>query len=683
MLEARSVAVVGASGRANSPGQQMIAQLVAGGFEGRIAPVNPKYDDLEGHRCYPSLDDVPFDVDLAILGIPNAALADALDAVARKEIGSAVIFASGYEGDPTDTSLLDRLRRTALNHGITICGGNCMGFANFDRRLRALAFHEDEALEPGPISWITHSGSAFTALLHNDRRLRFNLAISAGQELTTTVADYISYAVEQETTRVIAVFLEAVRDPVGFRAALRAAAEADVPIVALKVGRVERARELVTAHSGALAGEDAVFDAVFDAYGVIRVDTLNEMADALELFSSPRRSSGGGLAAVHDSGGERAHLIDVAAQVGVDFAEISGSTRSRLVDALEPGLPPVNPVDAWGTGNDFENIFRECSLALAEDDSVGALALAVDLAGEDPEWGYAGVAEDILEAVEVPFAVLSNLSSAIDREAADRLRSKGVPVLEDTLYGLRAFRHLLARASQPPPPPFAAGRDVPGDWPERLSEGAMLDEVDSLALLDDFDIPVARSLRVSDLDELTEAGDEVGYPVALKISGHAHKTEAGGVVLGVADELALISAYKRLSSRFGRDLVVQSMAPPGVEVALGVVRDETFGPVVVVAAGGVWVEVLRDRVLALPPLDERRARRALDRLRMRPMLDGFRGGAAVDVDALVQAIVKIGELALSVGDRVEAIDVNPFVVHPAGAVAVDALVVPRNVAARK
>ena len=681
MLEAHSVAVVGASTRPNSAGYQMITQLLAGGFEGRIAPVNPKYDEVAGRRCYPSLEAVPYEVDLAILGVPNAALVGELEKAARRGIRSAVIFASGYEGDPSDSALIDRLRSIAIENGITICGGNCMGFVNFDRRLRALAFAEEEGLEPGPIAWITHSGSAFTALLHNDRRLRFNLAISTGQELTTTIADYISYAVEQETTRVVALFLEAVRDPHGFRAALLQAALAEVPVVALKVGRVARSRELVTAHSGALAGEDAVFDAVFDAYGVIRVDTLNEMADVLELFSAARRATRTGFAAVHDSGGERAHLIDIAAGVGIEFADISRETQARLTDVLEPGLPPVNPVDAWGTGNNFGDIFRACSLALADDDAVGALALAVDLAGEDPDWGYAGVTEEIFGATDKPFAVLSNLSSAIDRDAADRLRAGGIPVLEDTRSGLIAFKHLLDRVHREPP--RLDGRrpsHVAEEWATRLQAAEGLDEVDWLALLADYGIPVARSLRVSDLDELVTAADELGYPIALKVTGHAHKTEVGGVILDLSDEVALLRSYKQLSKRFGRDLVVQPMAPPGVEIALGIVRDDAFGPVVIVAAGGVLVEILRDRVLALPPVDEPRARRLLDRLKVRPLLEGFREAPPVDVDGLVDAIVRLGELAVDLGDQIEAVDVNPLVVSPSGVRAVDALVIPRPAA---
>ena len=216
---------------------------------------------------------------MAILGVPNAALEEQLTLAAERSIRAAVIFASGYLGDPEDTSLIDRLKDIARANDITICGGNCMGFINVDERLRALAFEEPSDLRPGPISWITHSGSAFTALLHNSRGLGFNLAVSAGQEFTTTVADYVTYAVEQPTTGVIALFIETVRDPLAFRSALAAAAEADIPVVVLKVGRDERARRLVAAHSGALAGEDAVFDAVFEAHGAMRVHSFNEMAE--------------------------------------------------------------------------------------------------------------------------------------------------------------------------------------------------------------------------------------------------------------------------------------------------------------------------------------------------------------------------------------------------------------------
>jgi acyl-CoA synthetase (NDP forming) len=567
-----------------------------------------------------------------------------------------------------------------------VCGANCMGFLNLERGLRSLAFHEREDLEPGPVAMVSHSGSAFSALLHNQRGIRFNVAVSAGQELTTTMADYLAYAVELESTRVAALFLETVRNPSGFRAALAHAERHDVPVVALKVGRESSAQVLVEAHSGALAGDDAAYGALFEAHGVVRVSTLDEMADVVELLATGRRAAAGGLASVHDSGGERAHFIDVAADQGVRFGDISSETRRRLEAVLEPGLPAVNPLDAWGTGREYERIFSECIRALLDDPDTAALAFAVDLSGEDLEPGYSRVALEIARGTEKPFAVLSNLRSAIDHERAAELRAAGVPVLEGTATGLAAFRALFDlrdhRALPPLRAPVPVAEEVRERWRARLEDRAAGDaggpwtEAEGLALLRDYGIPVAAFETASTAGDVVGVAERIGWPVALKAAGVSHKTEADGVRLGIADRAQLQAAYEDMSARLGPEVLVSAMAAPGVEIALGVVRDPQFGPVVLAAAGGELVEVLGDRRLALPPLDEPRARRLLDRLRIRPLLDGVRGRPPADVDAVVDAVVRLSVLAADLGDRLEALDVNPLICGPGGCVAVDALVVP-------
>src|SRR5919106_1314768 len=223
--------------------------------------------------------------------------------------------------------------------------GHCPGGGDGGVRAELHGLRRRGARPSGPVTWLSHSGSAFSALLHNDRGIRFNLAVSTGLELTTTMADYLAVALERPSTGVVAVFLETVRDPGAFREALAAAADRDVPVVALKVGREEATRDLVEAHSGALAGEDAAYGALFDAHGVVRVETLDELADTVELFAAGRRAGPGGLAAIHDSGGERAHLVDVAARVGVRLADISERTRDRLAARLDPRPPAVDPPD--------------------------------------------------------------------------------------------------------------------------------------------------------------------------------------------------------------------------------------------------------------------------------------------------------------------------------------------------
>ena len=679
MLEARSVAVVGASARRGSFGEELMLELGRGAFDGQIFPVNPHHDEIMGRRCYKDLTEIGKPVDVVLLGVPNRLLEEQLQLAADSGARSAVIFATGFETPRPDTPpLVERLATIARNAEMAVCGGNCMGFLNIERGLRACGYPMPDHLRPGSITFISHSGSAFAAMLHNDRMLRFNLVVSSGQEFATTTSDYIEYALSLDSTRVIALFLETVRDPARFRAVLERTAEAGVPIVALKVGRTERAERLVAAHSGALAGNDAAFEALFDAYGVARVDTLDEMADALELFAAGRPAAAGGFASVHDSGGERALVIDAAADVGLEFAEFAPATRDRLAAVLEEGLEPDNPVDAWGTGNDAEVIFSESLNAVQDDPNVAAVAFGVDLTTE--VWGaesYVAVALKTYAGTTKPMAVLSNLSSAIDRNDAVTLREAGVPVLEGTHTGLRAFRHLVAyrdfrSRKRPELPPINPDRR--NGWSARLAAGSPAD-VDGLHIVTDYGIPTVRVLLAAGEEDLLSAAREIGRPLALKTAeGVAHKSNAGGVVLGIGDDESLLAAYRVLAARFGPRVTVSEMAAPGVELALGVLRDEQFGPLVMVGAGGVLVELLADRRFALPPLDEPSARRMIQSLRVKRLLDS----EGSNVDAAARALVAIGQLACELGDSVEAIDVNPLIVTPEGATAVDALIIPRR-----
>ncbi|MGH2656942.1 MAG: acetate--CoA ligase family protein, partial [Actinomycetota bacterium] len=672
MLEPRAVAVIGASTRPGSPGLQMVHQLRVGGFDGEIYPVNPRYEEVLGLRCYSSVGDLPRAPDLVLLGVPNAALEEQLEAAADAGARGAVIFASAHDdgGEDEGPELTERLATVARRAGMVVCGPNCMGFVDVERRLRALAFEEREDLEPGPITWLSHSGSAFSALLHNHRGIRFNLAVSTGQELTTTMADYLDYALDRPTTGVVALFLETVRDPATFHSAIAAAAERDVPVVALKVGREDVTRELVEAHSGALAGDDAAYEALFEAHGVVRVETLDEMADALELFAAGRRAGPGGLAAIHDSGGERAHLVDEAARVGVPFADISDETRKRLASRLDPGLPAVNPLDAWGTGRDYEAIFADCMRALLDDADTAALAFTVDLSGEDLEPGYMEVAREVYPATSKPMAVLTNLTSAVAPGAAASLRAVGIPVLEGTATGLLAFRHLFehrdASSRGPVSPPEPVSDDVRERWRERLASPDPWSEVEALALVADYGIPTVAAASAGSEEEALAGAERIGWPVALKTAEASHKSEVDGVRLGIGDQTGVVGAYREVAGRLGPRITVAAMSPPGVELALGVVRDRQFGPLVLVAAGGALIEVLGDRRMALPPIDEPRARSLIDRLAVRPLLDGVRGAPAADLDAVGQALVRLSVLATDLGDLIEALDVNPLVAGPDG-----------------
>jgi acyl-CoA synthetase (NDP forming) len=684
MLEARTVAVVGASAQHGSFGYELLHQLRAGGFDGTIYPVNPRYAEIDGLACAPSIAAVPEPVDLAILGVGNTSLEAVLRSAGESGARSAVICASGHaiedaEGPP----LPERLSDIARQYGMAICGGNGMGFINLERHLRATGYSQDPGLLPGSVTFLTQSGSSFSALLRNRRGIRFNLAVSSGDELMTTMAEYLEYALGLESTRVVAIFMEAIRAPHRFRRALELAADRDIPVVVLKVGHGEFARRMVTAHSGALAGEDAAYEALFERTGVLRVQGLDELADTVELLCAGRGAAPGGLATLHDSGGERTHLIDLAATYGVALAAIGEATQQQLAAILGPGLPPVNPLDAWDTSGTAYDVFTGCLRALHDDPDTAAIALAVDLVADEREDVYPAIARQSAAESTKPFALLCNFRSAIDPAKAGALRDAGIPVLEGTETGIRAIGHLFARRDfrlrrlADDSPRVDAERAQ--HWRERIRSGP-LSEVAAMDLLAAYAIPTVRCLEADSLEATVEAAAKIGWPVAVKTAtpGISHKTERDGVRLDLADEASLRRAYLDIAARLGPRMTVAAMAAPApgdVEIHLGVVVDEQFGPLVVVAAGGFLVEAHGDHRVAIPPISVDRAGSLIDGLRVSRILDGVRGRPPVDRRAIANALSAISQLAVELGDVLEVVDINPLIAGPAGCLAVDALVI--------
>ena len=674
MLEARSIAVVGASERPWSFGLRLATEVLRSPSRPTVHLVHPHHREVLGRPCVPSLADVPDPVDLVLMGVPDRLLPEQLALAAKRDDAGAVVFG-------TAPGLSDDL--VAAAGPMPVCGAGCMGFVNLARGVRAIGYLEREQLPPGPIALVTHSGSVFSALLRTHRRLEYSLGVSSGQELVTTTSDYLDYALDLPETRVVGLFLETMRHVPHLRGCLARAADRDVPVVALTVGGSPSGRTFVDAHSGALAGDDAAWEALFAAHGVHRVGTLDELADTLETLAIGRRArrspADAGIATVHDSGAERVLVADTAERLGVGFGSLSATTLDRLAGLLGDGLAPANPLDVWGTGADTERLFTDCLTALAEDDSVAVVALAVDLVAEyDGDLSYPRAVETVLQRTDKPVVVLANLASAVDQEQATALRAQGVPVLEGTASGLLALRHLLARRSPVVPvgaPPVDPGRKA--RWQARLEAGP-LDDEDALALLADYGIRVSAVRPAESSDEAVSVAGELGHPVVLKTSGLAHKSDVAGVLAGLADDAAVRGAYADLAARLGPRVLVQHQEAPGVEIALGLVRDPLVGPLIVVAAGGTLVELVGSRAVALPPVDASRAREMLAGLVVGRLLDGARGGPAVDRDAVVEAVLGISQLAVELGDRIDALDANPLIVTPHGAVAVDALVVSRR-----
>jgi len=682
LLTPRSIAVIGASPKADSTGNSVLRGLADCGFTGAVYPVNPRHAEIEGQRCYSSLRQVGSPVDLAVLAVANDRLEATLHEVVEAGAGAAAIFASCVMAGDGDPPLADRLTQIARAAGLPVIGGNSMGFCNYEAGVRVNSYPFIERL-PGPVTVLSHSGSVLAALANHNHRLGLNLAVSVGRELAVTTASYMDYALSLPSTRAIGLFLETVRDPADFVAALAQARAQDVPVVALKVGRSAQAARMAVSHSGAIAGDDLAYGALFDRWGVLRVDTLDELVATLLVMAQPRRAVAGGIAAIHDSGGERELVVDIAAGMRVPFARINAATTTRLAERLDYGLDPVNPLDAFGTGHDHGGMMRDCFVALLEDpdSALGMFFLDVQ---QDSRYSDVCVRAclDAAATTTKPVLLATNYSAVNHHAQAERITRAGVPVLDGTMPALRAASHALAYRDfrSPGPPAPIAPPAVVERWREVLGAGQVLGELESLRLLADYGIPVLPTRIAASASEAVAAAADIGFPVVLKsaMPGLAHKTEVRGVHLSLKRAEDVSAAYADLARRLGPWVLVVPHIGGGVELVLGVKVDRQFGPLVLIGAGGVLVELLRDIRAALAPIDADDARRLIESLELRPLLDGHRGARPADVGGLVDAVVRLSVLAADFADGLAELDINPFLVTPDRCVALDALVVPRR-----
>jgi len=691
LLRPASLAVVGASERPGSVGRRTIENLLTGKFPGRLYAINPGYDAVLGVTCYPDLASLPETVDHVVLTVGDSRIEAALDDTIAHGAQAATMMSSLVLENDHPPLLRDRILERIQASGLVVCGANGMGFYNFADGVWVCGFDtRDNHIRGGNVTLISHSGSGMSGIIDCEERIDFNLAVSTGQELCVSMDQYMDYALEQPETRVIGLFMETARNPAGMVRAFRKANDRGIPVVVLKVGRTELSARLAVSHSGAITGRDDAYQAVFDRYGVQRVNDMDELATTLIMFAQPHPVGNGGLVSIHDSGGERQLLIDLADEMAVPLAQIEAQTENQLQALLDPGLPPVNPLDAWGAGGPNANkIMEDCLAALMADPNAAMGAVVHDraplgtLCEEYFDYMRAGH-----RASGKPVFLVANRQGSGSDPAAVRLTREGFPVLD----GLRSFlsgvrcmtgwRDFNARRVQ------ALGEKLPqadkavvSRWRPRLAAGETLEEFEASKLLRDFGFPINNTWLVESEAEALQTAAGQGYPVVLKTAaaGILHKTDCNGVYLGLENETQLKAAYQDLSSRLGPRVMISPMLEvSGVEMLLGLVRDEQFGPLVMLGFGGVNVEAVHDVACALPPFSRATALRLVNSLKLRPVLDGLRNRPAVDLEAFCIAAEQFSIMAAALGDVLDEVDINPVIAHPGGCIAVDALAVGRT-----
>ena len=699
LLNPKGIAVVGASPRAGSAGRLVLENLLQLGYRGPVYAVHPRHREVMGVPCFPDLGTLPERVDMVAVLLAADKVLPVLRSAVANGVRAAWVLASGFaESGPEGRARQAELTQYAAESGLLLCGPNCIGVANLVDRVATWSVALSPATGPGTVSMVLQSGAVALGFA-NLARFGFRYLVSSGNEAGLDSADYIGHFIRDPQTQVILAFLEGIRSPERFVAAAEAAARAQKPILLVKVGRSDVAQRAVQAHTGSLAGSDNVFDAVCRQLGVIRLDTLDELVEAAELFRSAPLPAGKGIGLFSLSGGQIGLVADLAQDLSLDFPRLSDGARAELASILPAFSAIANPLDAWGSGN-LEETYPACVDVVSRESAVQLIAVSRDtppaVVSREVEQSLA-VADAAVRAREEtgkPVLLFSNLAAGFHPDVKKKLDAGGVPYLQGTRATLRAIDAFLAygefQRAQEKNGEVNSVRPVDVDlvgWRRRLQDQAGdLTEVEVRELLAAYGIPGPQEQVCASAEDAVTAAREIGYPVVLKVlsSDIQHKTEIGGVRVGLSDENAVRQAFQQVTAAARsqqpeahvQGVLVQEMVTFGVaEVILGVMRDRDFGPIVVYGSGGVLVELLHDSSLRQPHIDHGGALEMIEETRGAALLRGFRGSPPADVAALADALVRLSWLAVDLGDLLTALEINPLIVRPAGqgVVAVDAL----------
>jgi acetate---CoA ligase (ADP-forming) len=692
----RDIAVVGAS-PTSAWARFVVASASAVGFRGELTPVHPRHASVFGTPAVPSLRDLPSPPDLAFIMVPTDAVEDVIDDAGEAGVRGAVVLASGYrETGAEGRALEDRLVARAAGHGITLLGPNCLGFLNAHAQAGPYALTVPLPLTAGPVGIAMQSGALASVMLAfaRSRAIGVSTLASLGNEAMVTAPDVINYLIEDEDTRAICLFLEQIGDPAAFAAAAERADLAGKPIVALKAGSSAAGSQAALAHTGSIAGDDAVVDAVLRQLNVIRVTSIEELLSTGALLGYGPRPSGRRMGVLTASGGACDIIADRAAEQGLEIPDFAPSTQAAIAPHVPPFAQVRNPLDVTGY-----------FLANQRTSALTAIDHALDAAADDPGLDFVFFSGLTLPDVRPPDAttadlldervawvgarmassripVISVASTCVDVTpfGRDLLGRNGIHLLGGMELGVRAIGNAIrwaegrGKAWPGPASAAAAGSHPDGAWRE----------ADARELLASFGVPLVPGELVDSVDSAVAAAKKLGYPVALRISSAqiTHKSDIGGVALGLRTVTQLRSGFRRVrtAGQAAADatidgVMVSPMRTGGVELLAGVSVDPAFGPVLAVGLGGIFVEVLGDVSLRALPVAEPEVVEMLGELRGAPLLRGIRGRRPADLEALARIIVRIAEAALSLGDSLSALEINPLWVDGDDIEALDVLVV--------
>jgi acetyltransferase len=689
-----SVAVIGASDRADAVGGIVFRNMLEGGFKGPLYPVNPGHAEIQGKRAYASIEQIGEAIELAVICTKAETVPDIVEACGKHGVRAAVILSAGFSEVGAHGAALERAVVTAAKtYGVRLIGPNCLGIMRPGIGLNATFFKGN--VKPGNLALVSQSGALCTAILDwappND--IGFSSVVSMGAAADVDFGEILDYLATDAQTRSILIYVEGIHKARGFMSAIRAAAHSK-PVFAIKVGRHDAGSKAVLSHTGALVGADDVFDAALRRAGVVRVMSIGGLFSAAQSLASRHHFSGNRLAIITNGGGPGVMAIDRAVDLGVAVASLSAETLDRLNQVLPPTWSHNNPVDIIGDATP-KRYLDALSLCMEDPGVDGALVILTPQAMTEP----LEVAQALLEAAarfDKPLLTCWMGDLQI-REGRALLAQSHIPAFRTPEAAVEAFSYITAyyrnqRMLRQTPGPLSHHEKPDTEGARILIEAALaerrkvLSESESKALLAAFRIPIAPTIVVRSPGEAVTVAEELGFPVAMKINSPdiTHKSEAGGVRLNLMNAASVLSAFHEITAAVQNNrpearldgVSIQSMAvrPNGRELMLGITSDPVFGPVITFGAGGTAVEVMGDRAVALPPLNSFLAREIIDSTRVSRLLGQFRQMPPIQMEVLEGLLLRVSEMACEL-PWLKEMDINPLIIDEHGAMAVDARVI--------
>ena len=694
LLKPTSVAVIGASEKEGFGGD--VCRNILSYVEDRshVYFIHPKRDSVFGVPCYKSISDVPENVDLMVICTSQKTVIPLLQEGAKKGVGGAVVFASGYgevgtaEGKQNEAELI----AAAKELNIAVMGPNCAGFVNYVDNVQAFAFISAKRDRKGSVGVVSQSGQLCLSMM-DDPGMRFSYNISAGNGKIVQMEDYMDFLVDDEDTKVVSIYIEGVKNADKFAAVLKKAAEKRKPVVILKAGRSAKGGAIAASHTGSLSGSDASFDAVLKKFGAIRVDDLEELiAMSLMLSTMKRMPEKATFASMNLSGGETGICADVGSLNGIEYPDFTEETLKKLKEQLPSYASPNNPLDMTASLSYDADLYAGALRTVMDDPNIGMVLIGYTLLLEiaDPciHYMYKGIEKVVQEKGGncKPIAMIPFAENTRNPEYQEKLFQIGVPVLPPPVYAFKMLRHLADFIDYKPETKtleLAVGHP-------KSEETQALSEHESKQELKVYGVPVPDEVIVTSKEEAAQFAKDHPGPLVMKVESAdiLHKSDVGGVKLNVCGPEAAEKAYeeimesvtaKRPDAHINGILTVP-MLDAGVEIIIGVNNDPQFGPMIMVGMGGVFVEVFKDVALYPAPLKEEEALEMLKSLKSFKLLNGYRGTEKCDIKALCQTIVAISNYAQANKDVLKELDINPLFVYPEGkGVGVaDALIVKRK-----